>query len=118
MYNNVIDAIFLTTTACLTRLPDQPTAADVVNMLDQEDLYQIMKRYGEEKLAKHISHAIVETRYAFGNITRTKQLADIIAGVFSRYEGGNQLQKCGWVGWLCVEFRNNRGYWMVIGCTV
>ncbi|XP_041354468.1 12S rRNA N4-methylcytidine methyltransferase-like [Gigantopelta aegis] len=65
------------------RLPDQPTAADVVNMLDQEDLYEIIKKYGEEKMAQHISHAIVETRYAFGNITRTKQLADIIAGVFS-----------------------------------
>ncbi|XP_046379687.2 probable methyltransferase-like protein 15 homolog isoform X1 [Haliotis rufescens] len=64
------------------RIQDQPTAADVVNHIDEQDLYVIIKKYGEEKLARKIASAIVDTRYAFGNITRTRQLADIVASVF------------------------------------
>lgn len=60
------------------RLPDQPTAADVVNTLDEVDLAKIFKKYGEERRAMKIAHAIVETRSAFGRITRTKELADIV----------------------------------------
>ncbi|XP_046379688.2 12S rRNA N4-methylcytidine methyltransferase-like isoform X2 [Haliotis rufescens] len=64
------------------KIQDQPTAADVVNHIDEQDLYVIIKKYGEEKLARKIASAIVDTRYAFGNITRTRQLADIVASVF------------------------------------
>lgn len=67
------------------RFPDSPTAADVVNCLDPHDLAHILKKYGEESSATQIAHAIVEARYAFGNFTRTKQLADIISAAFSRY---------------------------------
>ncbi|KAK3602623.1 hypothetical protein CHS0354_034207 [Potamilus streckersoni] len=64
------------------RFPNQPTAADVVNHLDEMDLYKIIKRYGEERMARKISHAIVEFRYAFGKIASTHQLADIVSSVF------------------------------------
>ncbi|KAL3842080.1 hypothetical protein ACJMK2_020145 [Sinanodonta woodiana] len=64
------------------RYPNQPTAADVVNHLDEMDLYKIIKRYGEERMARKISHAIVESRYAFGKITSTHQLANIVSSVF------------------------------------
>lgn len=45
----------------------------------------ILKKYGEERLARHIAHAIVESRYTFGKITRTKQLADIVSTAFDGY---------------------------------
>lgn len=58
------------------------TAMDVVNNLDERQLADIIKKYGEEKNYRKIATAIVESRYAFGKITRTKQLADVIESVF------------------------------------
>ncbi|KAM3919606.1 12S rRNA N(4)-cytidine methyltransferase METTL15 [Leptodactylus fuscus] len=62
------------------RYPDMPTAADVVNALDQQALASILKTYGEEKHAKKIASAIVQARSIYP-ITRTQQLASIVAGV-------------------------------------
>lgn len=64
------------------RFPNNPTAADVVNHLDCQDLTHIIKKYGEESRAQHIANAIIEARYAFGNFTRTQQLAEVIKNVF------------------------------------
>uniref|UniRef100_A0A8I3VZ80 Methyltransferase 15, mitochondrial 12S rRNA N4-cytidine n=1 Tax=Callithrix jacchus TaxID=9483 RepID=A0A8I3VZ80_CALJA len=61
------------------RYPDMPTAADVVNALDQQALASILRAYGEEKHAKKIASAIVQARSIYP-ITRTQQLASIIAG--------------------------------------
>ncbi|XP_053417568.1 12S rRNA N4-methylcytidine (m4C) methyltransferase [Nycticebus coucang] len=63
------------------RYPDVPTAADVVNALDQQALASILRTYGEEKHAKKIASAIVQARSIYP-ITRTQQLASIIAGAF------------------------------------
>ncbi|XP_058016918.1 12S rRNA N4-methylcytidine (m4C) methyltransferase isoform X2 [Ahaetulla prasina] len=63
------------------RYPDTPTAADVVNALDQQALASILKTYGEEKHAKKIASTIVQARSIYP-ITRTRQLASIIAGAF------------------------------------
>ncbi|XP_040835953.1 12S rRNA N4-methylcytidine (m4C) methyltransferase [Ochotona curzoniae] len=63
------------------RYPDMPTAADVVNALDQPALASILRTYGEEKHAKKIASAIVLARTVCP-ITRTQQLASIIAGAF------------------------------------
>uniref|UniRef100_A0A0B7AHX3 Methyltransferase-like protein 15 n=2 Tax=Arion vulgaris TaxID=1028688 RepID=A0A0B7AHX3_9EUPU len=65
------------------RFPDSPTAADIVNNLDPQDLAHIFKKYGEERKSLQIAHALVEARYAFGNFTRTKQLADVILTTFN-----------------------------------
>ena len=56
-----------------------PTAADVVNALDQQALASILRTYGEEKHAKKIASAIVQARSIYP-ITRTQQLASIVAG--------------------------------------
>ncbi|XP_007533583.1 12S rRNA N4-methylcytidine (m4C) methyltransferase [Erinaceus europaeus] len=63
------------------RYPDMPTAADVVNALDQKALASILRAYGEEKYAKKVASAIVESRGIYP-ITRTQQLASIVAGAF------------------------------------
>ncbi|XP_007461750.1 PREDICTED: probable methyltransferase-like protein 15 [Lipotes vexillifer] len=63
------------------RYPDMPTAADVVNALDQQALASILRTYGEEKHAKKIASAIVQARSIYP-ITRTQQLASIVAGAF------------------------------------
>jgi len=60
------------------RVKDQLTAADVVNHMSLKGLCQVIKKYGEERYAKQIAHAIVDSRYAFGPITTTTQLAKII----------------------------------------
>ncbi|XP_015270994.1 PREDICTED: probable methyltransferase-like protein 15 [Gekko japonicus] len=64
------------------RYPDMPTAADVVNALDQQALASILRTYGEEMHAKKIASAIVQARSIYP-ITRTQQLASIVAGAFS-----------------------------------
>ncbi len=51
-----------------------PTAADAVNTLSESDLADIFRRYGEEKRARAIAHAIVAAR----PITRTRTLAEIV----------------------------------------
>ncbi|XP_037257444.1 12S rRNA N4-methylcytidine (m4C) methyltransferase isoform X3 [Falco rusticolus] len=61
--------------------PDMPTAADVVNALDQQALASILRTYGEERHAKKIASAIVQARSIYP-ITRTQQLASIVAGAF------------------------------------
>ncbi|XP_006022989.1 probable methyltransferase-like protein 15 isoform X1 [Alligator sinensis] len=63
------------------RYPDMPTAADVVNALDQQALTSILRTYGEERHARKIASAIVQARSIYP-ITRTQQFASIVAGAF------------------------------------
>ncbi|XP_074853763.1 12S rRNA N(4)-cytidine methyltransferase METTL15 [Carettochelys insculpta] len=63
------------------RYPDMPTAADVVNALDQQALASILRTYGEERHAKKIASAVVQARSIYP-ITRTQQLASIVADAF------------------------------------
>ena len=55
-----------------------PTAADLVNTLDREELTRILRDYGEEPYAWHIAGRIVSAR-AEKPITTTMQLAEIVA---------------------------------------
>lgn len=64
------------------RIPDQPSAADVLARIDESDLARILKVYGEEKNAKKIARAIVDMRYALRKMTTTKELADLITSCF------------------------------------
>ncbi|KAL8565335.1 hypothetical protein ACOMHN_029030 [Nucella lapillus] len=75
------------------RFPESPTAADLVNHLDAAELSVILKGYGEEKHARSIAQAIVEARYAFGNIMRTRQLAQIVDTVFEGSHKRDKLQR-------------------------
>ncbi|XP_074660857.1 putative methyltransferase-like protein 15 homolog [Tubulanus polymorphus] len=72
--------------------PEQPSAGDVVNYAGENDLFQILKMYGEEKHARDIARAIVESRQAFGKIASTKQLASIVELV---YQGNHKLDSLG-----------------------
>lgn len=53
------------------------TAKDLVNGLTQNELRELFERFGEERFAKKIAHAIVEQRKQHP-IETTKELADII----------------------------------------
>ncbi|KAG5671852.1 hypothetical protein PVAND_002025 [Polypedilum vanderplanki] len=61
------------------RFPEQPTCAEILAKIDEEDLARIIKNYGEEKYAKKIARAIIDTRYAVKKIETTKELADIVS---------------------------------------
>lgn len=60
------------------RFPDTPSAAEILAKIEEVDLARILKVYGEEKQAKKIARAIVETRYSIKKIETTKELADIV----------------------------------------
>ena len=53
------------------------TAAEVLNQFDEEDIANIIFKYGEEKFSRKIARNIIERR-AKENIERTKQLEDIV----------------------------------------
>jgi 16S rRNA (cytosine1402-N4)-methyltransferase len=64
-----------------------PTAADIVNTLDETTLTDIIRRLGEERMARRIAKAIVEAR-AETPITRTHELAQIVRRVVPRARDG------------------------------
>jgi len=57
--------------------PDSTSAADLVNGLDEAELAQILREYGEEPRAKQIARAVVAAR----PVNTTLQLADVIRSV-------------------------------------
>ncbi|MBP9751884.1 MAG: 16S rRNA (cytosine(1402)-N(4))-methyltransferase RsmH [Candidatus Moranbacteria bacterium] len=61
------------------------TAADIVNGYQEERLADVIRRFGDEKKARKIAHAIVTRRMErpFGT---TKDLAECVAGCFSEFE--------------------------------
>lgn len=62
------------------------TAKDVVNNYSQEELYEIIHEYGEEKFAKPIAKRIVEYRKQ-KQIERTDELVKIIEKVLPKRKG-------------------------------
>jgi 16S rRNA (cytosine1402-N4)-methyltransferase len=62
-----------------------PTAADLVNTATEQELADIIYRYGEERASRRIARAIVEAR-AGGRIKTTGELAAIVA----RARGGRK----------------------------
>jgi 16S rRNA (cytosine1402-N4)-methyltransferase len=59
---------------------DGPTAADLVNTLEEGDLADVLYQFGEERLSRRIARAIIRAR-AEAPITATAELARIIRGV-------------------------------------
>lgn len=59
---------------------DAPTAAEIVNTLDERELADLIWRYGEDRLARPIARAIVRNR----PLTRTAELAAVVAAVYPR----------------------------------
>lgn len=62
---------------------DEPSAADIVNTWDEEDIAHIIWKYGEERHSRRIAHRIVAAR-AEKKITRTGELADIVRAALPR----------------------------------
>ncbi|MBI3706127.1 MAG: 16S rRNA (cytosine(1402)-N(4))-methyltransferase RsmH [Proteobacteria bacterium] len=62
---------------------DGSTAADIVNTRSEADLGDIIARYGEERAARRIAHAIVAARKG-APIARTLELAAIVRSVVRR----------------------------------
>lgn len=74
------------------RDPEQISAASAVSHLDEDSLYKVLKYYGEEKKARIIARALVESRYLFHRLDTTQELANLIA---SLAEGENRTDKLG-----------------------
>ena len=56
------------------------TAADLVNTMEEEDLANLIYKYGEERKSRYIARRIIEQR-AQKRIETTLELADLIRGV-------------------------------------
>jgi 16S rRNA (cytosine1402-N4)-methyltransferase len=61
-----------------------PSAADLVNHLDETELADLIYRFGEERRSRRIARAIVRNR----PIETTDQLARVVAGAVGRQPGG------------------------------
>ncbi|KAF2899775.1 hypothetical protein ILUMI_06412 [Ignelater luminosus] len=75
------------------RFPDNPTAADILASATEEDIYKIIKIYGEEKQARKIARAIVEARYLFKRLATTEELADLVDSVCEEEYRLDKLQR-------------------------
>ncbi len=64
-----------------------PSAADVVNEMDERELADVIYTLGEERFSRRVAHCIVEAR-AQERLTRTAQLADIIRKAVPRAKDG------------------------------
>lgn len=65
------------------------TAAEVVNTFDQEEIADILYKYGEEQRSRRIARFIVENR----PITTTTQLAEVIRRATGFREAGHPARK-------------------------
>lgn len=63
------------------------SAAQWLKTVKEQELTQVFRDYGEERYAKRIARAVINAR-GQQPITRTKQLADIIAQAHPRWEKG------------------------------
>ena len=67
------------------RMGDEgPTAADIVNELDEDALATMIFEFGQEHRSRRVARAIVRNR----PITTTDQLARVVAGAVGRRPGG------------------------------
>ncbi len=64
-----------------------PSAADLVNEADEEELANIIYLYGEERASRRIAKAIVRARTE-APITRTLELASLVEGCLPRAKPG------------------------------
>ena len=67
-----------------------PTAADLVNGLEEEELFRIISEYGEERWAKRVAAFIVEGRRE-RPIATTLQLVDLIKGAIPKAKWEERL---------------------------
>lgn len=61
------------------------SAAEWINVVDEEDLAWVIKTYGEERFSKRIARAIIKAREE-GEIQDTKTFADIVSKAIPKWE--------------------------------
>lgn len=71
----------------------QLTAAEILANIDEDSLYKVLKFYGEEKHARKIARAIVESRYLLRKLRTTKELAELVASVTNIDHRLDKLQR-------------------------
>ncbi len=65
-----------------------PNAAELLDALPEPDIASMLWRYGEERFARHIAHAIVQARKQ-SPVATTQELADLVSGAYpSRFRHG------------------------------
>ena len=64
-----------------------PSAADIVNTMDEKELADVIYQCGEERLSRRVAKKIVEARTQM-RILRTKQLAEIVRSAVPRSGDG------------------------------
>ncbi|XP_050443694.1 probable methyltransferase-like protein 15 homolog [Adelges cooleyi] len=69
------------------------TAADVLAVADQSDLYKIFKVYGEEKHSKKIANAVIESRYLFKPLKTTRDLCELVENVCDKDRRHDMLKR-------------------------
>ncbi|XP_042888201.1 probable methyltransferase-like protein 15 homolog [Penaeus japonicus] len=75
------------------RNPDQMTAACILQHIDEDSLYKVLKFYGEEKNARKIARALVESRYLLKKLQTTKELAELVMSVVGQEYRLDKLQR-------------------------
>ena len=58
---------------------NEPTAAELLKMLSEEEIANLIYEYGEERLSRRIARRIVEKREAGEPLETTDQLAELVA---------------------------------------
>jgi len=66
------------------RFPNSPSAADVINSLDADDLAKIFKVYGEEKHAVKVAQAIIDSRFMMKSLNSTRELATLVGNLLNK----------------------------------
>lgn len=64
------------------------TAAEFLATASEQQLWEVIKHYGEERFAKQIARAIVATRTNGATLSTTRQLAALVASVIPKAEPG------------------------------
>lgn len=67
-----------------------PTAADLVNELEEEDLYQILREYGEERKARRIARQIADRRRA-KPLETTDDLVEAVEAAVGGRRAGDKI---------------------------
>jgi len=75
------------------RFPDQPTAADILEHIEEHHLAKIIKYYGEEKKAKKIAQAVIQARYMFQRLKTTSELASLVQSVLGSEQRLDKLAR-------------------------
>jgi 16S rRNA (cytosine1402-N4)-methyltransferase len=64
------------------------SAAEWLAVAEQKDIARVIKEYGEERFALQIAKAIIARREQGDSLTRTGELASLVAGVVRTREAG------------------------------